>query len=65
MPTAQEKREQIFFAQLKTHRFKSADMNRMVPTDLLKLILFFEQCQVADRASGVLEKIAKDKQQLK
>jgi hypothetical protein len=33
--------------------------------DLLKLIAFFEQCQAADKVAGVLEKIAKDKMQLK
>jgi hypothetical protein len=33
-----------------------------VPTDLLKMIAFFEQCQATNKAAGVLEKIAKDKQ---
>jgi hypothetical protein len=37
----------------------------MVPTDPLKLIAFFEQCQATDKAAGVLEKIAKDKKQPK
>jgi hypothetical protein len=36
------------------------DTNKMVPTDLLKLIAFFEQCQVANKVAGVLEKIAKN-----
>jgi hypothetical protein len=34
----------------------------MVPTDLLKMIAFFEQCQATDKAAGVFEKIAKVKQ---
>jgi hypothetical protein len=65
IPMAQEKTEQIFFAQPKVHQFKFADTNKMVPTDLLKLIAFFEQCQVANKAAGVLEKIAKNKKQPK
>ncbi len=47
IPTAQEKSEQIFFAQPKAHQFKFADTNKMVPTDLLKRITIFEQCQVS------------------
>jgi hypothetical protein len=62
---AQEKSEQIFFTQPKAHQFKFADTNKTVPTDPLKLIAFFEQCQAADKAAGVLEKIAKDKKQPK
>jgi hypothetical protein len=61
VPTAQEKSEQIFFAQPKAHQFKFADLNKMVPSYLLKLIAFFEQCQATNKAAGVLEKIAKDK----
>jgi hypothetical protein len=61
VPTAQEKSEQIFFAQPKAHQNKFANLNKMVPTDLLKMIAFFEQCQATDKAAGILEKIAKDK----
>ncbi len=61
VPTAQEKSEQIFFAQLKAHQNKFANLNKMLPTDLLKMITFFEQCQATDMAAGILEKIAKDK----
>ncbi len=61
----QEKSEQIFFAQPKMHQFKFADLNKMVPADPIKLIAFFEQCQATDKVAGVLEKIAKDKKQLK
>jgi hypothetical protein len=39
VPTAQEKSERIFFAQPKAHQFKFTDLNKMVPTDLLKLIV--------------------------
>jgi hypothetical protein len=63
IPTAQEKSEQIFFAQPKVHQFKFADTNKMVCMYLIKMITFFEQCQAADKAAGVLEKIAKDRKQ--
>jgi hypothetical protein len=60
--TAQEKSEQVFFAQPKAHKNKSANLNKMVPTNLLKMIAFFKQCQATDKAAGILKKIAKDKQ---
>jgi hypothetical protein len=56
--TEQEKSEQIFFAQSKAHQFKFVDLNKMVPTDPLKLIAFFEHCQATKKVAGVLEKIA-------
>jgi hypothetical protein len=62
VPTAQAKSEQIFFAQPKAHQNKFANLNKMVPTDPLKMIAFFEQCQATNKVAGVLEKIAKDKQ---
>ncbi len=62
---AQEKSEQMIFAQPQAHQFKFADFNRTVPTDLLKLIAFFEQCEATDKAAGFLEKIATNKKQLK
>jgi hypothetical protein len=62
VPTAQEKSEQIFFAQPKAHQNKFANLNKMVPTDTLKMITFFKQCQATNKAAGVLNKIAKDKQ---
>jgi hypothetical protein len=65
VPTAQEKSEQIFLSQPKMHQFKFADLNKMVPTDPLKLIAFFEQCQATNKAAGILNKIAKDKKQPK
>jgi hypothetical protein len=36
------KSEQIFFAQPKVHQNKFANLNKMVPTDPLKMIAFFE-----------------------
>jgi hypothetical protein len=33
----------------------------MVPSNPLRMIAFFEQCQAANKVAGVLEKIAKDK----
>ncbi len=35
----------------------------MVTMDPFWLMVFFEQCQAADKVAGVLEKIAKDKKQ--
>ncbi len=62
---AQEKSEQIVFAQPKVHQFKFADTNKTVPTDPLKLITFFEKFQVAKKVAGDLEKIAMNKKQPK
>jgi hypothetical protein len=62
LPTAQEKSEQIFFAQPKAHQYKFAERNKTVPTDLLQLIAFFEQCQAAIKVAGVLDKIKEKKQ---
>jgi hypothetical protein len=62
VPTVQEKSEQIFFTQPKAHQNKFADLNKMVPTEPLKMIAFFEQCQATNKAAGILKKIAKDKQ---
>ncbi len=62
VPMAQEKSEQIFFAQPKVHQNKFANLNKMVPTNPLKMIAFFKQCQATNKAAGILEKIAKDKQ---
>jgi hypothetical protein len=62
VPMAQLKSEQIFFVQPKVHQNKFANLNKMVPTDLLKMITFFEQCQMTDKVAGDLKKIAKDKQ---
>jgi hypothetical protein len=61
VPTAQEKSEQIFFAQPKAHQNKFANLNKTMPANLLRMITFFEQCQATDKAAGILEKIAKDK----
>ena len=52
VPTAQEKSEQIFFAQPKVHQNKFADLNKMVPTDPLKMITFFEQCRLPNIAGA-------------
>jgi hypothetical protein len=65
VPTAQEKSEQIFFAQPKVHQNKFADLNKTVPANLLRMIAFFEQCQATNKVAGILKKIAKDKKQPK
>jgi hypothetical protein len=44
------------------HQNKFADLNNTVPTDPLKMITFFKQCQATNKAAGILKKIAKDKQ---
>jgi hypothetical protein len=62
VPMAQENSEQIFFVQPKVHQNKFANLNKTVPTDPLKMIIFFEQCQATDKVAGILEKITKDKQ---
>ncbi len=48
VPTVQEKSKQIFFPQPKAHQKKFADLNKMVPTDPLKMITFFGQCQATN-----------------
>jgi hypothetical protein len=65
VPTVQEKSEQTFFAQPKAHQEKFADLNKMVPTDPLKLIAFFKQWQATDKTTGILEQTVKDKKQPK
>jgi hypothetical protein len=59
----QEMSEQILFVQPKEYQFKFPDLNKVVPTDLLKMIAFFKQCQATNKAAGSLEK--KDKKQPK
>jgi hypothetical protein len=65
VPMAQEKSEQIFFAQPKVHQNKFADLNKRVPANPLRMIAFFKQCQATNKAAGILDKIAKDKKQPK
>ncbi len=65
IPTAQEKSEQIFFAQRKVHQNKFANLNKTVPSDPLRMIAFFEQCQATNKAAGILDKVSKDKKQPK
>jgi hypothetical protein len=42
--TVQEKSEQIFFVQPKTHQNRFTNLNKMVPANPLRMITFFEQC---------------------
>jgi hypothetical protein len=65
VPMVQEKSEQVFFAQPKVHQNKFADLNKTVPSNPLRMIDFFEQCQATNKAAGILDKIAKDKKQPK
>jgi hypothetical protein len=61
LPTVQEKSEKFFFAQPKAHQIKFAETNKMMPMDAFWLIAFFKQCQAANKAAEILEKIAKEK----
>jgi hypothetical protein len=65
VPTAQEKSEQIFFVQPKAHQNKFANLNKTVPSNPLRMIASFKQCQATDKAAGVLDKIANNKKQPK
>ncbi len=65
VPMAQEKSEQIFFAQPKAHKNKFSDLNKTVHSNPLRMIAIFKQCQATNKAAGVLDKIAKDKKQPK
>jgi hypothetical protein len=65
VPTVQEKSEQIYFVQPKAHQNKFAHLNKMVPSNPLRMIAFFRQCHATDKAAGILDKIAKDKKQPK
>jgi hypothetical protein len=58
VPMAQEKSEQIFFAQLKVHQNKFSDLNKTVPPNPLRMIAFFKQCQATNKAAGNLIKNA-------
>ena len=64
-PTDQEKVEQIFMGQPKNHQVKSAINNKTVSTNTADLQAFFEQCQAADKSSGKLDQIKKDKDESK
>jgi hypothetical protein len=59
-----KRRAHNFLAQPKAHQYKFAESNKMVPMDPLHLVAFFEQCQIADKSAGVLDKL-KEKKQLK
>jgi hypothetical protein len=61
VPTAQEKSEQIFFMQPRAHQNKFANLNKTVPSNPLRMIAFFEQCQATNKVPGILDKIAKKK----
>jgi hypothetical protein len=50
VPTAHEKSEQFYFPQPKVHQNNFADLNKTVPTNPLKMIAFFEQCQATNKA---------------
>ncbi len=63
VPTAQEKSEQDFFSQPKAHQNKFENLNKTMPTNPLRMIAFFEQCQATNKVAGILKKITKDKKQ--
>jgi hypothetical protein len=57
VPTAQEKSEQIFFAQPKAHQNKCADLNKMVPTNLLKMMLSLSSVKQLTRRLAFLRRL--------
>ena len=61
LPTKTEKIEQIFFSMPRKHQQKYAEMHKTLPDDHVALVCFFEQCQNADRANGVLDQLQKEK----
>jgi hypothetical protein len=54
VPTAQEKSEQIFFAQPKAHQNKFADLNKTVPANLLRMIAFLSSVKQPTRRLAFL-----------
>ena len=61
LPTKTEKIEQIFFSMPRKHQQKYAETHKTLPDDHVTLVCFFEQCQNADRANGVLDQLQKEK----
>ncbi len=57
VPTAQEKSEQIFFALPKAHQNKFADLNKMVPTDPLKMIASLSSVKQPTRRLAFLRRL--------
>jgi hypothetical protein len=49
----------------KAHQNKFAGLNKMVPSNPLRMIAFFQQCQATNKMAGICDKIAKDKKQPK
>ena len=60
-PTKMEKIKQIFFSMPRKHQQKYAEMHKTLPDDHVALVCFFDQCQNADRANGVLDQLQKEK----
>jgi hypothetical protein len=57
VPMAQEKSEQIFFAQPKVHQNKFANLNKMVPADPLKMIAFLSSVKQPTRWLAFLRRL--------
>ena len=64
LPTVQERAEQIFLGKPKPHLMKYAETHKTVPSDVVPLIAFFEQCHNADAVSRVLDKLKKGKKKV-
>lgn len=60
LPTEQEKAEQIFRQQPKSHRWQYAIKHDEVECDIPKLAQFFKGCHSRDEADGTFEKILKN-----
>ena len=53
LPTAQERAEQIFLGQPKPHQIKYAETHKTVPSNVVPLVAFFEQCHNVNCVSVV------------
>ena len=64
LPIMQESAEQIFLGQPKMHQMKYAETHKTVPSDIVPLVAFFQQCHNTNRVSGVLDKLKKGKKKV-
>ena len=57
--TIRERSEQIFLAMLRVHQLEYAKTHQDVSNNVNELIIFFEQCALAEKSSGKLAAIEK------
>jgi hypothetical protein len=56
-PQRKRKANKPFSCRQRRISLSSGKQTKMVPTDPLCLVAFFEQCQTADKVAGVLDKL--------